>query len=52
MGSVQLMCLGLLGEYVNRIYTDVRGRPRWIVQSTLGVADAEAGLTVPRRRAG
>jgi dolichol-phosphate mannosyltransferase len=52
MGSVQLMCLGLLGEYVNRIYTDVRGRPRWIVQSTLGMAENESGLTIPRRRAG
>ena len=52
MGSVQLTCLGLLGEYVNRIYSDVRGRPRWIVQSTLGVNLGEAGLEVPRRRAG
>ena len=27
LGAVQLLCLGLLGEYVARIYTAVQGRP-------------------------
>jgi dolichol-phosphate mannosyltransferase len=31
LGAVQLLCLGLLGEYVSRIYTAVQGRPAYLV---------------------
>ena len=31
LGAVQLLCLGLLGEYVGRIYTAVQGRPAFFV---------------------
>ncbi|SDZ37923.1 dolichol-phosphate mannosyltransferase [Micromonospora pattaloongensis] len=30
-GAVQLLCLGLLGEYVGRIYTALQGRPAYLV---------------------
>ncbi|MCW3843171.1 glycosyltransferase family 2 protein [Micromonospora yasonensis] len=33
LGAVQLLCLGLLGEYVARIYTLVQGRPAYAVAS-------------------
>lgn len=33
LGAVQLLCLGLLGEYVARIYTAVQGRPAYTVAS-------------------
>lgn len=29
IGSVQLMCLGVLGEYVAKIYAEVKGRPKY-----------------------
>jgi dolichol-phosphate mannosyltransferase len=31
VGTVQLLCLGLLGEYVGRLYTQVQGRPSYFV---------------------
>jgi len=31
LGAVQLLCLGLLGEYIARIYTAVQGRPAYFV---------------------
>ena len=31
VGAVQLLCLGLLGEYVGRLYTQLQGRPTYYV---------------------
>jgi dolichol-phosphate mannosyltransferase len=32
LGGVQLVCLGLLGEYIGRIYDEVRRRPLFLIQ--------------------
>jgi glycosyltransferase involved in cell wall biosynthesis len=32
LGGIQLVCIGLLGEYVGRIYDEVRRRPLFLIQ--------------------
>ena len=36
MGGVQLLSLGVMGEYLGRIYTEVKRRPLYAVQDRLG----------------
>ena len=35
IGGVQLLCIGVLGEYIGKIYTEVKRRPRYFIEKSL-----------------
>ena len=36
IGGIQLICLGVIGEYIGRIYTETKRRPRYIIEEQRG----------------
>ncbi len=66
IGGVQLVCIGIIGEYVGRIYGETKRRPLYVVRERMGLqapgqtqteaqtqtqAQAEQSLVASRRRA-
>lgn len=52
MGGAQLVCLGVVGEYVGRIYWEAKKRPLYLVQERLGLSLAPNSAPSPDQRTG
>ena len=35
VGGIQILCLGIIGEYIGKIYNETKARPRYIIESIL-----------------
>jgi glycosyltransferase involved in cell wall biosynthesis len=35
-GAIQILCLGVVGEYMAKIYQEVKARPRFTIEKTIG----------------
>lgn len=46
-GGVQLVTIGILGEYIGRIYTEVKARPKYVIRRGYGLDPASHGRKDP-----
>ena len=41
LNGIQFLILGVMGEFIGRIYNETKHRPRWIIRKALGIAETK-----------
>ena len=36
LGGIQLLCIGVVGAYIGKIYSETKSRPRYIIEKRIG----------------
>ncbi|MDR1958601.1 MAG: hypothetical protein LBQ54_06115, partial [Planctomycetaceae bacterium] len=51
LGGVQLISLGVVGEYIGRIYTETKHRPLFVIQEKLGFDARKEAVETKKNKA-
>jgi glycosyltransferase involved in cell wall biosynthesis len=46
LAGIQLLSLGVLGEYIGRIFAEVKGRPLYVIEERIGIGNAPSAETL------
>ena len=46
LGGLQLFAIGLIGEYIGKMYLETKGRPRFAIQEVLDKVENEANRLI------
>ena len=52
MGGIQLLCLGVIGEYIGKIYMETKQRPKYIVEKSAGLCAEKEDLPAETKNGG
>ena len=44
IGGIQIFCIGVIGEYLGKIYAETKGRPRYVIEKIVGVDKQRLGF--------
>lgn len=50
LGAVQLISIGILGEYIGRIYEEIKGRPLYTLSEVAGFHSSSKTTSSPKKR--
>lgn len=51
LGGINILATGILGEYLGRVYVEVRNRPLYVVRETHGLTERRQGRNHSRKQA-
>lgn len=40
LGGLQILCLGIMGSYLGKIYIESKSRPKYFIERTIGMTNA------------
>jgi len=49
LGGIQLLSLGVVGEYVAKVYMETKRRPRFLIEKITSAREVRAGVSPPAR---